>query len=352
MINSTIKCVSDSVLVCSERIRAGIIRGFDVAFFFQNEAPYLVYLDVLNTESAHFVLHQLLAPLASENQLLGALGGAETMSPDFLTKVKDTAAADPQAKAKLRPSEPQQASRAKDPTPNDGEIHVLPVAGNVYMLTGDGANIAVQIGPQGAFIVDTGAGKLADKVIDAVRKLSAKPTQFIVNTSFHPEHVGGNPKLQAAGVDSSLTGSFFSNQFADAGQGATIIGHQNVQTRMEKQKAPAPPSDTYFDDRRRKSHNGEAVEIFPLPNAITDGGTMIIPGHGRVTDEWEVAEYRDMLVIIRDRVQAMIKSGATLEQVKAARPTADYDVRFGATTGPWTTDMFVEAVYQSLTAKR
>jgi len=83
-----------------------------------------------------------------------------------------------------------------------------------------------------------------------------------------------------------------------------------------------------------------------------DGGTMIIPGHGRVTDEWEVAEYRDMLVIIRDRVQAMIKAGATLQQVKAASPTADYDVRFGATTGSWTTDMFLEAVYQSLAPKK
>ena len=339
--------------------------------------------------------------------LLGALGGAETMSPDFLAKVSEAAGADAASRAKLLPSGSQQASRAKDPTPNDGEIHVLHVAGNVYMLTGDGANIAVQTGPQGAFLVDTGAGKLSDKVIDAVRKVSAKPIQFIVNTSFHPDHIGGNAKLQASGADPSLTGSFFSNQFTDAGQGATIIGHQNVQTRMEKQNPPAaaPPSDTYFEDRRRKYHNGEPVEIFPLQNAITDGdsivhfrksdviatgdiftttqypfidvknggslqgeiqalnfildrtvyvhdedgGTMIIPGHGRVTDEWEVAEYRDMLVIIRDRVQSMIKSGATLEQVKAARPTADYDVRFGATTGPWTTDMFVEAVYQSLT---
>ena len=78
-----------------------------------------------------------------------------------------------------------------------------------------------------------------------------------------------------------------------------------------------------------------------------DGGTMIIPGHGRVTDEWDVADYRDMLVIVRDRVQALIKTGATLQQVLAARPTADYDVRYGATSGPWTTDMFVEAVYTS-----
>jgi glyoxylase-like metal-dependent hydrolase (beta-lactamase superfamily II) len=274
------------------------------------------------------------------------------------------------------------------------------------MLAGDGANIAVQVGPQGALVVDTGAGKLPDKVVAEVAKLSSKPIQFIVNTSFHADHVGGNKKLQAAGADPSLTGSFFSNQFADAGQGATVIGHQNVQTRMEQQKPPmdTPPSDTYIEDRRRKYHNDEPVEIFPLPNAITDGdsivhfrrsdvivtgdiftttqypfidvknggslqgeiqalnfildktvyqhdedgGTWIIPGHGRVCNEWEVAEYRDMLVIFRDRIQAMIKEGKTLEQVKAARPTADYDPRFGATSGPWTTDTFVEAVYTSL----
>ena len=79
-----------------------------------------------------------------------------------------------------------------------------------------------------------------------------------------------------------------------------------------------------------------------------EGGTLIIPGHGRVCDEFEVAEYRDMLVIIRDRVQALIKQGASSEQVQAARVTADFDGRFGATSGPWTTNMFLEAVYRSL----
>jgi glyoxylase-like metal-dependent hydrolase (beta-lactamase superfamily II) len=336
--------------------------------------------------------------------LLAALGGPETMYPELMNKVADAAAADATVKARMMPSGPRLASRAPDPTPNDGQIHVLHVAGNVYMLTGDGANIAVQVGPQGAFVVDTGAGKLADKVIEAIAKLSAKPIQFIVNTSFHSDHTGGNVKLLAAGVDPSLTGSFFSLQFADAGRGATIIGHLNAQVRMQDQKLPAAPSDTFLEDRRRKFHNGEAVEIFPQSNASTDGdsivhfrrsdvivagdiftttqypfidvknggslqgaiqslnfildrtvyihdedgGTMIIPGHGRVTDEWEVAEYRDMLVIIRDRVQALIQSGATLQQVLAARPTADYDPRFGAITGTWTTDMFVEAVYTSL----
>jgi glyoxylase-like metal-dependent hydrolase (beta-lactamase superfamily II) len=272
------------------------------------------------------------------------------------------------------------------------------------MLTGDGANIAVQVGPQGAFVVDTGSGKLAEKAVEAIGKLSAKPIQFIVNTSFHSDHTGGNAKLQAAGADPSLTGSFFSNQFADAGRGATIIGHLNTQVRMDEHKLSPTPSDTFMEDRRRKYHNDEAVEMFPQSNAVTDGdtivhfrradvivagdvfsttqypfidvknggsvqgeiqalnfildrtvyvhdeegGTLIIPGHGRVTDEWDVAEYRDMMVIIRDRVQSMIRSGATLQQVLAARPTADYDVRYGATTGPWTTDMFVEAVYTSL----
>jgi cyclase len=336
--------------------------------------------------------------------LLAALGGTDTIYPELPDKVKDAAASDAAAKGRMTPSGQPQASRAPDPTPNDGQIHVLHVAGNVYMLTGDGGNVAVQVGPQGAFVVDTGAGKLSDKLIEAIGKLSARPIQFIVNTSFHPEHTGGNAKLQAAGTDPSLTGSFFSNQFTDAGKGATVIGHQNTQTHMEEQKLAAPPTDTFIEDRRRKFHNGEPVEIFPQPNGVTDGdsivhfrrsdvivagdvftttqypfidikhggsvqgeiqalnfildrtvyvhdedgGTMIIPGRGRVTDEWEVAEYRDMLVIIRDRIQSMIGRGATLEQVKAARPTADYDVRFGALTGSWTTDMFVEAVYASL----
>jgi hypothetical protein len=79
-----------------------------------------------------------------------------------------------------------------------------------------------------------------------------------------------------------------------------------------------------------------------------EDGTMIIPGRGRLCDEWELAEYRDMLVIIRDRIQDLIRANATLQQVQAAHITADYDTRFGATSGPWTTAMFVEAVYTGL----
>jgi cyclase len=321
--------------------------------------------------------------------------------------MKDPAAMERAVKAELTPSsEPPHASRTVDPDPHDGEIHVLPVQGNLYMLVGDGGNIAVQVGEQGALAVDTGAGKLSEKVIAAIRKLSERPVQFIINTSYHADRTGGNGKVRAAGFDPSVVGSFFSGQFADAGQGATIIAQLNVQNRMQTTKTEAQgwPSDTFLKARRRKFHNGEAVEILYQPNAVTDGdsivhfrrsdviatgdifsttsyplidvkaggsiqgeiealnnilertvyqhdeegGTLIIPGHGRVCDEWEVAEYRDMLVIIRDRARALIDKGATLQQVKAQRITADYDDRFGANSGPETTDMFVEAVYTSL----
>ena len=84
----------------------------------------------------------------------------------------------------------------------------------------------------------------------------------------------------------------------------------------------------------------------------SQGGTWIVPGHGRLSDTADVASYRNMVVMIRDRVQDMIKNGRTLEQVKAARPTMDFDGRYGSNTGPWTTDMFVEAVYRSLKEKK
>ena len=334
------------------------------------------------------------------------MGGAETMYPEFVTKAKSATEAD--GLAKTRPAAgPPQTSRAVDPEPHDGEIHVLPLRNNVYMLTGDGGNMVVQVGDEGAFVVDTGSGRLAEKTIAEIRKLSQRPIQFIANTGFRAEHTGGNVKLRASGVDPSVQGSFFSRQFADAGVGATIMAHQNVQNHLDALKAPAEgvPSDTFLEERRRTFHNGDAIEMFYEPNAVTDadsivqfrradiiatgdiftttqypfidvknggsvegeikalndilsrtvyeheeqGGTLIVPGHGYLCDEHEVTEYRDMVVIVRDRVQALIKSGATLDQVKAARVTADYDTRYGATSGPWTTDMFVEAVYQSLT---
>jgi cyclase len=268
----------------------------------------------------------------------------------------------------------------------------------------------VQVGDEGPFVIDSGTGTLADKTVAAVRKLSEKPIQFIANTGYRADHTGGNPKLRASGADPSVQGSFFSLAFVDAGVGATIMAPQNVQNHMYAAKSlPAGvPSDTFLEERRRTFHNGDAIEMFHEPNAVTDadsivqfrradviatgdiftttqypfidvknggtvqgeikalndilnrtvyeheeqGGTIIIPGHGYVCDEHEVVEYRDMVAIVRDRAQALIKNGATLEQVKAARITTDYDNRYGASSGSWTTDMFVEAVYTDLKQAR
>jgi hypothetical protein len=87
-----------------------------------------------------------------------------------------------------------------------------------------------------------------------------------------------------------------------------------------------------------------------VPAHHQEGGTMIVPGHGRICDEADVAEYRDMLVIFRDRIRDMMQRGMTIEQIKAARPTLDYDPEFGSSSGAWTIDLFVEAMYKSLQA--
>ena len=349
--------------------------------------------------------------------LLGALGGVETTQPEFMAKLKDTPAAEAAAMALTVPAKGV-PGRAVVSEPDDGEIHTLAVQGNVYMLVGDGGNVTVQIGDQGPFVVDSGAGKLSAKVIAAIRALSPRPIQFIVNTSLHAAHTGGNANLAAAGEDPSLPGSFFAGQapvavsgfFSDPAHRATLIAQNNVQIRMQTAKAPADsiPPDTYLRERRRKWHNSEGIDMFYEPNASTDGdtivhfrqsdviatgdifdmtrypfidienggsvqgeidalnnilektvykhdedgGTMIVPGRGRLSDEYDLGEYREMVSIIRDRIQSAIDAGASLDRVKAARLTADYDPRFGATEGAWTTGMFVEAVYTSLKGDR
>jgi glyoxylase-like metal-dependent hydrolase (beta-lactamase superfamily II) len=334
---------------------------------------------------------------------VGHLGGAASIRPEIVS----TLAAAKDDLSLERPSRSAPATSAAVPTePTDGEIHILPVRGNVYMLVGAGGNIVVQVGNEGVFVVDTGSGSRADKTLAAIRTLSDKPVQFIANTSFLPDRTGGNEVLRKAGADPSVRGTFFSLQFRDAGIGATIMAHQNVQNRLNASKRPADalPTDTFLEERRRTFHNDDAIEMLWQPNAITDGdslvhfrradvivtgdvftttqypfidvanggtvdgeiralnqilertvfehqgqgGTLVVPGHGYLSDEHEVVEYRDMVAIVRDRVRALVRAGATLEQVKAARPTADYDTRYGATAGSWTTDMFVEAVYRTI----
>jgi len=326
-----------------------------------------------------------------------ARGGAETMYPEY------------RAGAATRAAEPARASRTRAAAAADGDVHVLPVQGNVYMLVGGGgANITMQAGDEGVLLVDASAEALSDKVLEAIRTVSAKPIRYIVDTGVDADHVGGNAAIAKQGA--SIAGGNMGQPYS----GAAIIAHERVLARMSAptgEPSPFPqaawPTDTYFTKKKELFFNGEAIEILHQGSAHTDGdslvffrrsdvvsagdvfvtttypvidverggsiqgvlaalntlldiaipkdkqegGTYVVPGHGRLCDEADVLEYRDMLTIVRDRVQDLVKKGATLDQVKAARPTLDYDGRYGATSGAWTTEKFVEAVYRSLGGK-
>ena len=281
----------------------------------------------------------------------------------------------------------------------------LKVQGNVYMVVGAGGNIALQIGEDGVVLVDTGSAENANRVIATIRSLTDKPIRYIINTSADADHVGGNDIVGRLG--STIAGG---NVGAGAGVGAGIIAHENVLNRMSAptgKTSPFPttawPTDTYVSRQKELYFNGESIETiykpghtdgdsivyfrksdviaagelfnmltYPvidlsrggsikgvlnglndmldiaIPKAMQEGGTYIIPGRGRLTDEADLLEYRDMVTIVRDRVQDAIKRGQTLDQVKNAKFTLDYDARWGASSGPWTTDMFIEALYKDL----
>jgi glyoxylase-like metal-dependent hydrolase (beta-lactamase superfamily II) len=291
--------------------------------------------------------------------------------------------------------------------------HVVHVRGNIYMLAGAGAggNIAVQTGPDGILIVDTQFAPLTDKILAAIRTFSNAPIRNIVNTGYHSDHTGGNEKLRKAG-STIVGGNFTPDVDANA---APIFAHERVLARMSAKNAlgvtvpsAAWPTDTYSGKKKDLYFNGEGVRIQHMPGAITDGdsivyfrgsdviatgdifvtgsypqidlaaggtingeidainalidldipvygqegGTLIIPGRGRLCDLGELVDFREMLTVIRDRVQDLIKKGKTLEQVKVARPSFDYDPEFAAPDPSYTPDMFVESIYKSLTANK
>jgi cyclase len=281
---------------------------------------------------------------------------------------------------------------------DDVPLEVLHVHGNVYLLASTLGNVTIQVGKdpghQGVLLVDTGTAGMAGRITAEIRKLSSDPVRFIVNTSADPDHTGGNEPI--AKPDTHVFGT------PDA---VTVFAQANVLARMSARGSGVAtgtwPTIT-FDDRKALDFNGETVEIFSekgahtdgdsivlfrgsnvlsagdiflttgypvidlkrggsiqgelralnhileltVPHAMQEGGTMVIPGHGRLCDQADVTDYRDMMTIIRDRIADGIAKGKTLDEVKAMKPTRDYDRRYS--TNSWTGDMLVEAVYRSL----
>ena len=238
-----------------------------------------------------------------------------------------------------------------------------------------------------------------------------KPIRFIVNTSIAPDHIGGNAAMANAGktfTGGNVAGQLSDVSQGAAILGHENLQNRMANPPAGQPALPtrAQLTDTYPTDSMKLSNffNGEGIVLMHQPAAFTDGdtmvyfrgsdviaagevfrtttypvidaakggtingiieglnhiidlsvpefrsegGTIIIPAYGRISDIADVAYYRDMVTILRDRIQDMVKKGMTLDQVKAAKPTADYDGRYGATSGPWTTDMFIEAVYKTV----
>ena len=267
------------------------------------------------------------------------------------------------------------------------EIKTHQVSDTIYMLEGAGGNIGVWAGDDGVFLIDDQYAPLTEKILAAIAEISDRDVRFLINTHIHPDHVGGNENLGRRGV--------------------TIIGHDNIRTRLMEGVFNNPPAPAAalpvitFADGITFHLNGEDAHAFKVPNSHTDGDTIvhfhgsevlhtgdvfrttsypvidtrhggtfkgtietldiilevarpetkIIPGHGVVTDETMVQTFRDMVATIGNRVAALVDEGRTLEDVLAAKVTADYDERWGYPEGFFfTNDQFVEIIFNELAA--
>ncbi|HEY1304699.1 MAG TPA: hypothetical protein VGF24_14150 [Vicinamibacterales bacterium] len=293
----------------------------------------------------------------------------------------------------------------------EGGLDVVKVRRNFYMIAGAGGNIGVQIGSDGVVLVNTGTAQAADQVLAAIKKLTDLPIRYVINTDADAEFVGGNEKLAKAGY-TIFTNALGNAGFASAmtsGGAASILAHESVLNRMTKDgySNAAAPSEAFFAARKPLRMNDEGIEVLyqpaahsdadsfvlfrgsdvvvtgdvidmtrfpmidvahggtiqgeidalnklidltiaPTPFIYKDVGTYVIPGHGRVAEQMEVVDYRDMVVTMRDRIADLMMQKKTLDQIRAARPALPYETRYGAKTGSWTTDAFIEAVYKNL----
>jgi cyclase len=361
------------------------------------------------TRGEHVVPHYLpgqnphIEQYRAEVSLLiaGVEGGAPTLYPEW----NDFPERRPSApEFPVETAAPNQAPLAAD------EVRVWPIRDNVYMLVSRAGNSTIQIGDDGVLVVDTMSAELSTHLLGAIESVTDRPIRYVIDTHAHEENMGGNAVIAEAG--STRTGGVVVAQIgADIVETAAILAHENVLNRVSAPTGEDPlfpypdwPTETYYNDRRDFSFNGEGVVVRHVPTAHTDGdsivflrrsdvisaggvydttaypfidsdnggsiqgtiaalntiidiaitdadhqgGTMIVPARGRLSDEMDVVEYRDMLVIIRDRIEDMIEHGMSVREVVRARPTVDYDARYGAIDGPWTTNAFVETIYRDL----
>ncbi len=284
----------------------------------------------------------------------------------------------------------------------NADLDVLHVRNNVYVIAGDGENIAAQVGIDGVVLVNAGTAAGTDRLLAAVKKISPLPIRYIIDTNADADAVGGNANVAAAGI------TLF---HAPIGPGASIVSYDTVLARMAATRGQPGgfpdsgwPTDAYLVNRTTLYINGEPIEIYHEPAAHTDGdsvvlfrsddvvfaggvmdktafplidlanggsiqgeidalnhlltladpptpliyeyvGTAVVPDHGRVCDQWEVVDYRDMVVKVRDTVAYMMRQHMTLRQIEAANPARAYPQYKAA-------DMFIEAVYRDLSAKK
>ena len=293
------------------------------------------------------------------------------------------------------------------PAAAQGALETIQIRANVYVIFGAGGNIAVHVGEDGLILVDSGSTAMADTVLDAVKAISRQPIRMIIDTSADADHVGGNDTVGSAGIPINPD-SFSDEPRATVLSHEKVLTRMSA-PRGNESVFPVDmwPTETYTSKFRSMYINDDAIQVirrvgahsdgdsmvhfrradvvvtgdivdlrhFPdinpakggsiqgelealnglldivvpaMPLVLKPGRTLVVPGHGRVSDYGEIVEYRDMVTVIRDIIQDMIARGMTLEQVKAANPTAGYRRRYGADSGPWTTDMFVEAIYNGL----
>ena len=304
---------------------------------------------------------------------------------------------------------------AQQRTETSTALEVVKLGPDFYMIAGAGGNIGVNVGPEGAIVVDSGSAAMAPAVLAEISKLTPLRIRYIINTSDDDDHVAGNEQLSRAGESLFLRGNLGPGgnvgSAIDNNGAAAIVGTENMFLRMSASTRygfAGQPTETFARHMKVMNLNGQSIQIIHPPAAHTDGdaivlfrqsdvvvtgdvfdmtrfpvidvarggsirgeievlnqlvdlvvpaiplpwkdgGTSVIPGHGHVSQQAEIVEYRDMVTVITDRIDDMIKQGMTLDQISKANPTQGWDRRFGSDSGAWTTGKFVEAVYTSLT---